>query len=207
VTESPLKDIEILTMFNYTRGRTSKFLFGLGVIVTTQLGLMTPSLGQYQGNEGDIVVIGDSPADWARFRSYWLDLLQISSPDPVSAESDSTTTAAASEPTTEELEAQLTKNLAVSGLKFQSIRGLAGSSQVLGTLINKNKQPVTVTSVSFEIVNSKGELVQSGSATPEPSTLNPGQSVTFSKDYLGLPANKTHTVKLTPSPFVVRGGV
>jgi len=207
VTECPLKDIEILTMFNYTRSRKSKFLFGLGVIVTTQLGLMAPSLGQYQGNEGDIVVIGDSPADWARFRSYWLDLLQISSPDPVSAEAESTTTATASEPNTEELEAQLTKNLAVSGLKFQSIRGLVGSSQVLGTLTNKNKQPVTVSSVSFEIVNSKGELVQSGSATPEPSTLNPGQSVTFSKDFFGLPANKTHTVKLTPSPFVVRGGV
>ena len=195
-------------MFNYPRRNISKLFLGLGVIATTQLSLVTSSLAQYQGHEGDIVVIGESQEEWSRFRSYWLNLLQVSTSAPdTSGETGETTTAAASGPSTEELEATLKQNLAVSGLKFKTIRGIRGSSQVIGTLTNNNKKSVTVASVSFEIIDKKGNLVQSGAATPQPSTLNPGQSVTFSKDFFGLSASPGHKVRLTQSPFVVRGGV
>ena len=193
-------------MHNYLRRRTSKLLVGIGFISISQLGLVLPSLGQYQGNEGDIVVIGDSPADWARYRSFWQQLLQLN-PAPQEASPQSQGDFAANTPDPAELEAKIKKNLAVSDLQFKSILRLSGSSQVTGKIQNKNKEAVTVSSVSFEIVDSNGELVRTGAATPQPSTIGAGQSVTFSADLLGFPRKSSYQVRLNSNPFVVQGGV
>lgn len=196
-------------MRNIYRSSISKVLVGFSVVAATQMGLMTPSFGQYQGNAGDVVVIGDSPNDWSRFRSFWLELLQVSTPaDAGSSEgADFTDQAKAAEPSSEELEATLKKNLVVSNLQFKPILKLNGSSQVQGSLTNKNKKSVTVASVGFEIVDGQGKLIRSGEAKPEPSSLSPGQTVTFTTDLLGLTADSGYKVRLTQSPYVLRGGV
>ena len=196
-------------MRNIYRNNVSKVLVGFSVVAATQMGLMTPSFGQYQGNAGDIVVIGDSPNEWSRYRSFWLELLQVSTPEQAAPAADSSSFGdqAKAEPSSEELEAKLKKNLVVSNLQFKPILKLNGSSQVQGSLTNKNKKAVTVASVGFEIVDSKGKLVRSGEAKPEPSSLSPGQTVTFNTDLLGLAADSSYKIRLTKSPFVLRGGV
>ena len=193
-------------MFNHPRHGVSNFLIGLGIITTTQVGLMLPTLGQYQGHDGDIVVIGESPSEWARFRAYWLELLQLSNAAQQAAP-EASSDVASSEPDPAELEAKIKKNLAVSNLKFMGIRSLSGSSQVIGSLTNKNKESVTIASVSFEIVDQDGTVVRSGAATPQPSTIAPGQTVTFSQELFGFPARSSYEVQLTQSPFVIQGGV
>lgn len=195
-------------MLNMSRNHISKILVGFSVVAATQVGLTTPTFGQYQGNAGDIVVIGNSPAEWSRFRSFWRELIQATPPSTSASSSTSSFGSQASdEPSPEEIEAKLKKNLVVSNLKFQPIVRLNGSSQVEGSLTNKNKKPVTVNSVAFEVVDSKGNLVRSGSAQPQPSNLSAGQTVTFSADLLGLAADSSYKVRLTQSPFVLQGGV
>lgn len=188
------------------RRSTSKFLVGLGIVMMSQVGWVLPSLGQYQGNEGDVVVIGESPSEWARFRAYWQGLLQLN-PSAPPGNPESSSDVAANAPDPAELEAKIKKNLVVSGLNLKSILRLSGSSQVIGTITNKNPESVTVTSVAFEIVDEDGELVRTGAATPQPSTIGPGKSVTFSTDLFGFPARSSYEIRLADSPFVVRGGV
>ena len=195
-------------MHNISRNRLSKVWVGFSVVAATQIGVMLPSFAQYQGNPGDIVVIGDSPNDWSRYRSFWLELLQAGSSEESANQSSSQSfDSSAREASPEELEAKLKKNLVVSNLEFKPILKLNGSSQVAGSLTNRNKKAVNVASVGFEIVDASGNLVRSGEAKPEPSSLAPGQTVTFTTDLLGLAPDSSYKIRLTKSPFVLRGGV
>lgn len=186
--------------------RTYRLILTLGMTSAALLAAHTPAWSQYQGNPGDIVVIGKSRRDWARYRNYWQQLLQENAPPPAAtAPGDATSAAGTGNP--DALKAELVSNLKVSELSLQPILKLNGSSQLVGKLTNGNKTAVTVASIGFEIVDSKGQLVQSGSAVPQPSTLQPGQTVTFGAELLTVEPNPSHKVRLTSSPFVIQGGI
>ena len=194
-------------MHNIFRNRLSKVWVGFSVVAAAQVGMMFPSFAQYQGNPGDIVVIGDSPNEWSRYRSFWLDLIQVSTPTESTGPSGESFSQSDEEPSPEVLEAKLKKNLVVSNLKVKPILKLNGSSQVEGSLTNRNKKVVNVASVGFEILDGNGNLVRTGEARPQPSNVSPGQTVTFTTDLLGLATESSYKVRLTKSPFVLRGGV
>ncbi len=179
-----------------------------GVISMTILGAVFPANAQYKGQQGDIVVIGNSPSEWSKFNNYWKQLLQQNTPNtPAQPEVASAESLSGGAEDPEVLKTKLIKNLAVSGLKLQPILKLNGSSQLIGNLSNGNSESVTVSAVNFEVVDKTGKFVQSGSAKPEPATLAPGQMVTFKADLLGLVADPSYRVKLAPAPFSIQGGV
>jgi hypothetical protein len=185
---------------------THRLILTLGMTSVALLAAHTPAWSQYQGNPGDIVVVGKSRSDWARYRDYWQQLLQKNAP-PAAATSGDASTSAAGNANPDALKAELVSNLKISEMSLQPILRLNGSSQLVGKLTNGNKTAVTVASIGFEIVDSKGTLIQSGSAVPEPSTLQPGQTVSFGADLLTVEPNPSYKVRLTPSPFVIQGGV
>lgn len=158
---------------------------------------------------GDVIQIGGSVSEQARFESYWNQLLNLNGP----AEAESADTADASNADFAEsdvdpqvLAKKLSKNLKVSKLRLTPIIGLPGSSEVQGTLSNQNKESVTVSGVNFEILDASGNLVQTGSAVPSPSTLSSGQSVTFKAQMLTVPF-KGKKIRLTNPAFSIQGGI
>jgi hypothetical protein len=74
---------------------------------------------------------------------------------------------------------------------------------ISGTLTNLNTFPVTVLGVNFKIVDAFGDLVQTGTVSPEPSMIGPRQSVTFQKPLYSLPLYKRYEVKLLDPAFVM----
>ena len=156
---------------------------------------------------GDVIQIGGSASEQARFESYWNQLLNLNG--PAEAESADTADASFSESDVDPqvLAEKLSKNLRVSNLRLVPIIRLNGSSEVQGTLSNQNKQSVTVSGVNFEVLDGGGQLVQTGSAVPSPSTLAPGQSVTFKAELLTVPAGGNYKVRLTKPAFNVQGGI
>jgi hypothetical protein len=74
---------------------------------------------------------------------------------------------------------------------------------IAGTLTNLNTFPVTVLGVNFKIVDAFGDLVQTGTVSPEPSLIGPRQSVTFQKPLYSLPSYKRYEVKLLNPAFVL----
>jgi hypothetical protein len=153
---------------------------------------------------GDVVVIGDSPREWSEFQSYWNQLLNLNAPAaPVQSGGPSLTQG--EDP--QVLAANLKKNLQVSKLRLDPIIRLNGSSMAAGSLTNKNKAAVTVSSINFEILDGSGKMIQTGSAAPQPSTLAPGQTVTFQEQLLTVPADGGYKIRLTSDPFVIQGGV
>ena len=159
---------------------------------------------------GDVIQIGGSASEQARFEAYWNQLLNLNGP----SEAESADTADASNASFSEsdvdpqvLAKKLSKNLKVSNLRLVPIIRLNGSSEVQGTLSNRNKQSVTVSGVNFEVLDGGGNLVQTGSAVPSPSTLSPGQSVTFKAQLLTVPAGGNYKIRLTNPAFNVQGGV
>jgi hypothetical protein len=74
---------------------------------------------------------------------------------------------------------------------------------IAGTLTNLNPFPVTVLGVNFKIVDAFGDLVQTGTVSPEPSTIGPRQSVTFQKPLYSLPSYKRYEVKLLDPTFIL----
>lgn len=148
----------------------------------------------------DIIQIGDSPDEWQQYQIYWDQLRDLSDqaapnrqPSPVQQ--------AEAEPQID-LE-ELAENLEIRDIFLAPILKLNGSSQLSGLLTNKNKVPVTVTAVNFEILDDRDDLIQTGSAQPEPSTIAPGQTVTFTKVLLTIPADDDYQVRLTEPVFVL----
>lgn len=189
----------MLTGFPNTLGR---LLVGSVLISTVAL---APQAARTQ-TPGDIVVIGNSPLEWSEFQSYWTQLLNLNAPSaPAETQSSSAPGAQGEDP--QVLAKKLKKNLRVSKLRLDPIIRLNGSSLAAGSLTNGNKEAVTVSSVNFEIVDSSGNLVQTGSAAPQPSTLAPGQTVTFQAELLTVPADAGHKIRLSSDAFVVQGGV
>ena len=160
-------------MLNLFRRSSSRLLIG-SVLVSAVTLVSAPGRTQ---SPGDIVVIGDSPSEWSEFQTYWNQLILMNAPPPLAIPKDDSFDQSAGDP--QLLTKELSRNLVVSGLRLVPIIKLNGSSEIIGTLTNRNSEMVTVSGVNFEILDARGNLVQTGSASPEPSTLQPGQSVTF----------------------------
>lgn len=127
---------------------------------------------------GDVVVIGNTASKQAALEAYWNQLSNLSrAPLP------SVTNQSFAQPAPQVLEQEIIRKLSVGSLELKPIIGLGGASQVQGTLTNSHNQPVNISAVNYEIFDSAGTLIQTGSAAPAPATLQPGQTVTF-KDTL-----------------------
>jgi hypothetical protein len=74
---------------------------------------------------------------------------------------------------------------------------------IAGTLTNLNTFPVKVLSVNFKIVDAFGELIQTGTVSPEPTLISPRQSVTFQKPLYALPLHNRYEVRLLNPAFVL----
>ncbi|PZD73937.1 hypothetical protein C1752_01754 [Acaryochloris thomasi RCC1774] len=179
----------------------SRLLVGSVLVSTVAL---APQAARTQ-TPGDIVVIGDSPLEWSEFQSYWTQLLNLNAPSAPAETQTAASGAQGEDP--QALAKKLEKNLRVSKLRLDPIIRLNGSSLAAGSLTNGNKEAVTVASVNFEIIDSSGQLVQTGSAAPQPSTLAPGQTVTFQAELLTVPADAGYKIRLSSDAFVVQGGV
>ncbi|MGF1602346.1 MAG: FxLYD domain-containing protein [Thermosynechococcaceae cyanobacterium] len=155
-----------------------------------------PTLAQ---STADIVRIGGSPQEWRDSQSYWNRLIDLSN----QAVQDSPVRNVSRVENTQAEVEKIIKNLKIEDLFLEPIIKLNGSSQVFGALTNRNKRPVTVTGINFEILDEDGYLIQTGSAQPEPSTLAPGQTVTFSRVLLTVPPDAGYEVKLSEPIFVI----
>ncbi|MCM1983039.1 FxLYD domain-containing protein [Lyngbya confervoides] len=181
----------------------ARLSLGLGLALAAMTAAGDPVQAQYQGHAGDIVVVGDSPGDWSAYQNYWRQLLQL---NPAPPPKDNGPAAPSESASPEAVEAQLLKNITVTGLKLEPILKLNGSSQVQGTVTNQNQKPVTISAVNYEIRDANGQLVQTGSAVPEPAMIGPGQSVTFRKDLLNLAAEPGYRIQLTQNSVTLSGG-
>lgn len=169
--------------------------------------LALTATGSQAQSAGDVVVIGNSPAQWSALEAYWNQLLNLNAPPAPAAVPTSPDQALGPAIDPQLLQQQLASRLRVSNLRLEPIIKLNGSSQLMGVLTNSNPTPVTVSGVNFEILDSNGNLIQTGSATPEPTTLVPGQSVTFKAELLTIPPDGGFRARLAPFPYVIQGGV
>jgi hypothetical protein len=180
--------------------RVSRVVFGPLCLSLLALSALP---GQTQ-SAGDVVVIGNSPGQWSQNQFHWNQLLELSGAkakqptDPVGDQ-------AAVNP--QAIEKQLLSGIQISGIQLQPIIKLPGSSQLIGTLTNGNSQPVTIAAVNFKIVDVNGKFLQSGTAVPQPSTIAPGQSVTFQTMLSTVPADSGAKAMLTNPPVALQGGV
>jgi hypothetical protein len=165
-----------------------------------------PLVSQAQ-SPGDVIRIG-SPTQWNQFESYWNQLLNLSGPQtPASPDLGSADPSAATSTDPQVLERTLAKNLRVSNLRLAPIVRLNGSSNLMGSITNRNSKAVTVSSINLEVVDANGKLVQTNSVTPEPATIPPGATVTFQRELLTVPADGGYRVRLSKTPFSLQGGV
>jgi hypothetical protein len=168
--------------------------FGLMVGLTVLFGTAsTRVLGQEE-----VVILGDSPAQQQYFRTYWEQLRNIggaAAPEQQLSQPPVRNSRLRSQ--------LLQKNLRVRDLRLERIIKLNGSSELMGILTNRNRDPVTVLSVNYQIFDAFGELVQTGSATPEPSTIGPGQSVTFSRTLWTVPVDGEYKIQLAKPAFTL----
>ncbi|MEO0374566.1 MAG: FxLYD domain-containing protein [Cyanobacteria bacterium P01_A01_bin.17] len=151
----------------------------------------------------DIIQIGGSPDEQQYYRSYWNDLVELGS--QASQERQPQETSRVEADPESDLE-KIVRNLDIRELVLEPIIRLNGSSQVFGILVNKNPEPVTVSAINFEVLDEDGNLLQTGSAQPEPSTLAPGQVVTFTKVLLTIPPDAGYEVTLSEPTFVIAPG-
>jgi hypothetical protein len=179
-----------------------------------------PMVSQAQ-SPGDVIRIGNSPYEWSQYESYWNQLINLGRPAAPAAPAGTSDSGAAGTPgelgapgtpaaavDPQVLEKALIRNLRVSNLRLMPILKLNGSSQVMGSISNRNSKAVTVTGVNLEILDSSGTLVQTTSATPLPATVPPGGTVTFTQQLLTVPADSGFQVRLSRSaPFSIQGGV
>ena len=169
-----------------------------GVLVMGTLGVVVPVRSQ---PHKDIVRIGESPAQWQHFNTQWQQLLDLSRG---AAQDRRNPASVNSLHTAQQIPLQqVVRNLRVRNLRLEYIIKLNGSSELMGDLTNNNPIPITVTAVNFEILDAKGNLIQTGSAKPEPSTIQPGQSVTFSKTLLTVPPDVGFRVRLARPALVI----
>lgn len=168
-----------------------------GLVVSSLLPLILTQPSQAQKNPGDIIVIGNSPRQWAQNQSYWNQLVGVfgrAIPAATASAPSSDTTQAAADP--QATLQKLLQNISVSAPQLQAILKLPGSSQVSGSLTNRNNQPVTIGGVNFEVLDNTGQVIQTGSAIPEPATVGPGQTVTYQQTLLTVPSDVGASVRL-----------
>jgi len=166
--------------------------------------LALPPLGMVARAQtaGDVVVIGDTSEQQTALRDYWNQLMGLSTP-PTTAPED---TGLAPTVDPQQLEQALLRRVRVGTPELRPIIGLSGSSQVRGSVTNGNDQPITVAAINYEIVDSSGNLIQTGSAVPQPATIAPGQTVTFTQDLLATSVFGKR-VRLAKPAVVLQGGI
>ncbi|NCJ06484.1 hypothetical protein GS597_08155 [Synechococcales cyanobacterium C] len=194
----------------------------LGLLGVAIMGAAIAAIPSQAQSPGDIVVVGNSPAEWAQFQSYWNQLLRLSQPVPPGpplnqpgtapppgsfSPSSLDPNAALPELDPQVKQEELMRNLRVNNLRLVPIIKLNGSSEVLGNLTNNNREAVTISSVNFEVVDRSGQLVQTGSAIPQPATVAPGQTVTFTATLNTIPPDGGFQVRLASAPYLIQGGI
>ncbi|WP_299487352.1 FxLYD domain-containing protein [Acaryochloris sp. IP29b_bin.137] len=148
----------------------------------------------------DIVIIGETAAQKQRFQTYWQQLLNLNqAAERAKPKPQAQSLQAAREKKLE----KITHNLYVEDIGLDYIIQLNGSSQLSGILTNRNDIPVTVLAVNYEILDRSGYLLQTGSAQPKPSTIAPGQSVTFADTLWTIDPDEGYEVRLLDPPFQV----
>ena len=180
-----------------------KLMLG-SLLISTGMGI--PLVGQAQ-SPGDVIQIGDSPSDWSYYQGYWQQLVNLGGatapPTPSAPAGDAAATA--TDPAV--LEQQLLRNIRVSNVRLTPIIRLNGSSQLIGSITNRNSKPVTVSSINLEIVRG-GQMIQTVSAVPEPATLAPGATVTFQRMLNTIPPDGGYQARLArTSPVMLQGGI
>jgi hypothetical protein len=153
---------------------------------------------------GDIIRIG-APSEWSQYESYWKQLIKNTEKKPlndVTGKTDENLTP--NETDLKNLEEALIKNLRVSDLRLVPIIKLNGSSLVTGKIRNNNTKAITVYSVNLEVLDSFGNLVQTSAPSPEPSTIGPGQTVTFQRELYTIPFDSGYQIRLSRNnPFSI----
>jgi hypothetical protein len=156
---------------------------------------------------GDIVRIG-SPSEWSQYESYWRQLIKNRDrklPNALTGKTDDDSIVNRAD--SKDLEETLIKNIWVSDLRLAPIIKLNGSSLVTGKIRNSNNKAITVSSVNLEVLDSFGNLVQTSAPSPEPSTIPPGETVTFQKELYTVPFDSGYQVRLSRNnPFTINGG-
>lgn len=171
---------------------------GLGLALITTPNLVSPTaLAQ---SAEDIIQIGGSSNEQQYYRSYWNELVELGSQ---AAQTQQPQQASRVENDPQANLEKIIRNLDIRELVLEPIIRLNGSSQVFGILVNKNPVPVTVSGINFEVLDADGYLIQTGSVQPEPSTLAPGQVVTFTRVLLTVPPDAGYELKLLDPTFVI----
>lgn len=155
----------------------------------------------FELSQDNVIMIGGSPEEWSFYSNYWQQLVNAN-PALESDDSDVESFAPDSEMQEQAL-AKLAKNVVVKNLRQDFIIKLNGSSQISGQVTNRNKKAVVVQGINFELRDSSGELVQTGSAVPKPNRLAPGQTATFSETLLTVPVDQGLTLKLSKPGVVI----
>jgi hypothetical protein len=166
--------------------------FGLGgsMFAPSQAQVFLPE------SQADTIIIGNSPEEWSYYSGYWQQLMDLR-PKPVDPISEKVDSQESLNPQTDPAYLlALSKKVVVNNLRQEKISRRFGTSQIVGTLTNHNKEPVVIQGVNFEIRSSTGELLQTGTAVPQPKVLAPGQTVTFSQTLLSIPINRRFQLKL-----------
>jgi hypothetical protein len=173
------------------------------VFLAAAIGLPVASRAQ---SPGDIIRIG-SPGEWSQYESYWNQLLDLTAASkPAASAPGGSVSDTATDPAI--LEKQLLSNIKVSKIRLEPIVGWSGASQLMGSVTNNNTKAVTVSGINFDIYKSSGELQQTTSAQPQPATIPPGGTVTFSQQLPTVPADSGYQARLAKtSPVTIAGGV
>lgn len=166
----------------------------------TMLPLAFPAVAQA---EQDIVIIGETAEQKQRFQSYWQQLLNLNQAVERARPKSQVQPKYAARVNREVKLKKILRNLKVEEIGLDYIIQLNGSSHLSGILTNENDQPVTVMAVNYEILDRRGNLLQTGSASPKPSTLAPGQSVTFADTLWTLAPDEAYEVRLLDPAFQV----
>jgi hypothetical protein len=177
--------------------------------------LSLPIAGRAQ-SPGDVIQIGNSPYEWSQYNDYWNQLLNLGKPPaaPEATVSGDNPGAAVdgAAPTDQAkvdpavLAKQLARNLRISNLRLQRVIKLNGSSQLSGSITNRNSKPVTVNSVNVEVIGPDGSLSQTIAAAPEPTTIPAGATVTFQRYLPTVAVDGGYRVRLSKTPFDIQAG-
>ena len=164
-----------------------------------------PKFSQAQSNElsqDNVIMIGGSPEEWSYYSNYWQQLVNLN-PAPETQDADFEADEFNPEMQQKAI-AKLAKNVVVKNLRQDFIIKLNGSSQISGSVTNRNKEAVVVQGINFELRDSSGELLQTGSAVPTPNRLAPGQTATFSETLLTVPVDENLKLMLSKPGVIVQ---
>lgn len=166
----------------------------------TMFPLALPAVAQA---EQDIVIIGETAEQKQQFQSYWQQLINLNQAAERARPRSAVQPKYAARDDRDLKLQKILRNLKVEDIDLDYIIQLNGSSHLSGILTNENDQPVTVIAVNYEILDRRGNLLQTGSAQPKPSTIGPGQSVTFADTLWTIAPDEAYEVRLLDPTFQV----